>query len=176
MFKKDNIPYLIIFIILALMAAGTPFILNKVKGKSSFLSVGNDAFVTLDVIKIVNAQRKMLGDTYKTDPNDLAIISSQIGRLMENTIDTAASGRTVLVKQAVVSSNLEDITDQVLESLDLPKEVPGLDLSSAWKPPVSSLSIDPQAFISDKRGQESSNAYNNMMKEFMKEKTEKYVP
>lgn len=83
-------------------------------------------FVTFDTARYMNArQASMLklmqeeGDEYDNNP---ALIIKRVDKIARPTIEKIADGRLVIVKQALaLDGQVEDITDRVLEELELPK-------------------------------------------------------
>lgn len=98
--------------------------------------------VTVDLVRILNAERKALPKLSSDGDPSLKLL--QIGRQIRPTIRQLAGKDTVvLVKQSVVGGDLPDITDAVLDSLGLPKNAPTVSLTSALSdaPTTSSLSV-----------------------------------
>lgn len=86
--------------------------------------------VTLDVVKLANAQRQMASAFIRPDsaPPDAAASLMTMQKATRTVIDkVAGKGTLVLVKQAVVSQNVPDITDAVLRELGLPTNAPTQD-------------------------------------------------
>lgn len=88
----------------------------------------NKGFVAFDTARYMNArQASMLemmneGGEQEEYDNSPVLIIKRIDKLARPTIEKIANGRTVVVKQAfALDGQVEDITDQVLEALDLPK-------------------------------------------------------
>jgi len=79
--------------------------------------------VTVDLVRITNAERKAFG---VRGGDEIEML--RIGRSIAPTIAELAGGRIVLVKQSVVGGDLPDLTDQVLDRLGLPKDAPTIDL------------------------------------------------
>lgn len=83
-------------------------------------------FVVFDTARYMNArQASMLklmqeeGDEYDNNP---ALIIKRVDKIARPTIEKIADGRLVIVKQALaLDGQVEDITDRVLEELELPK-------------------------------------------------------
>lgn len=93
---------------------------------------GGPKIVTLDAVKLVNAERAavsgMLGKGAPHD--DIALRMLRIGHEVGKTIRRIAGpGTIVLVRQAVVAGKLPDITDRVLRALGLPTKVPTVDVA-----------------------------------------------
>lgn len=85
---------------------------------------GNAAFVTLDSVQVMNAQRaaasSLLNESLSV--SERAERYSMIQRLGSQTmsvVERIADGRAVVVKQAVISGDVEDITGEVLTELGL---------------------------------------------------------
>jgi len=91
-----------------------------------------------DVVKYNNAKRamlsSMLGENNLTENADQLSTLAYVGK---NTLKMIASiageGATVVVKQSVISGNVVDITDRVLEEFGLPLDVPSIKLLDASK-------------------------------------------
>lgn len=83
--------------------------------------------VVFDVVKLANAQRAVASSFINpsTAAPDAATALMNMQKSTRATIErVAGKGTVVLVKQAVVSSDLPDITDAVLRELGLPTDVP----------------------------------------------------
>lgn len=83
--------------------------------------------VVFDVVKLANAQRAVASSFINpnTATPDAATALMNMQKSTRSTIQrVAGKGTVVLVKQAVVSSDLPDITDAVLRELGLPTDVP----------------------------------------------------
>ncbi len=75
--------------------------------------------VTLDPVRVVNAQRKLLGTKMaQGDEADAVLLARRAGKALDEAIAAEAGGRVVIVRQAVVRGPVEDITDAVLEELN----------------------------------------------------------
>lgn len=94
-----------------------------------FTAVGSGPkIVTFDVIKLVNAQRKIAGGVMIND-TDSFVLLNRVGKTTEQIIRSiAGEGTVVIIKAAMINSDIPDITDEVLISLGLPTDAPGLDL------------------------------------------------
>jgi hypothetical protein len=93
---------------------------------------GGPKIVTLDAVRLVNAERAalsgMLGAHASHD--DIALRMLHIGRSVKATVrKVAGPGVIVLVKQAVVAGSVPDITPQVLKDLGLPLHAPTINLA-----------------------------------------------
>lgn len=113
-----NWPSIAIAVMLSTIIACVLAILNR--------SSGSTDFVVIDVARIQAAQTKIASDMLGREDaagetiTKLAQISTNVQKVI---LDTAGPGRVVLVKQAVVATNLPDITDAVLTTLGLPLDV-----------------------------------------------------
>lgn len=99
---------------------------------SKFNGLGNAGprIVTFDVIKLVNAQRMIAGGLIVND-TDSFVLLNRVGKTTEQIIrSVAGEGTIVIIKAAMVNSDIPDITDEVLVSLGLPTDAPGLDLGA----------------------------------------------
>src|SRR5699024_8966560 len=68
------------------------------------------------MLEMINSEE---GSEYDSSP---VLIIKRIDKLARPTIEKIANGRTVVVKQALaLEGQVEDITDEVLEALELPK-------------------------------------------------------
>jgi hypothetical protein len=76
--------------------------------------------VTLDVVKLANAERALASKLWNKNAIDLTSISKRTRQVIQQ----YAGGRLVIIKQATVGSHLPDITDDVLRGLGLPTNVP----------------------------------------------------
>ncbi len=89
-------------------------------------------FVTVDAVEITNAERAVASSLFNHNTNggnqDAILSLNNFGKKVTEKIKQVANGRTVLVKQAVVLGSLPDITDEVLDRLNLPKGSPTIDI------------------------------------------------
>lgn len=96
-------------------------------------SQSNAPFVTVDAVKITNAERAVASSLFNQGLNggnqDAIVSLNEFGKKVTAEINKVADGRTVIVKQAVVSGNVPDITDDVLKGLNLPMNAPSIDIS-----------------------------------------------
>lgn len=103
--------------------------------------------VTFDVLKYTNAQRAVASAFVRKD-SDQTQASELLLNLSERTRsaieEVAGPGTLVVLKQAVVQGQTEDITAEVLERLGLPADVPTSD-AAAYQ-----LDVAP-TFLSDRR-------------------------
>lgn len=91
---------------------------------------GAGKLVTVDLVRILNAERKALPKL--SDGGDPSLELLRIGRQIRPTIRKVAGPDTVvLVKQSVVGGHLPDITDRVLKYLGLPAKAPTVNLTGA---------------------------------------------
>lgn len=94
---------------------------------------GSASFVTVDAVKITNAERAVASSLFNQGLNggnqDAIVSLNDFGKKVTAEIEKIADGRTVIVKQAVVSGNVPDITDDVLKGLNLPMNAPSIDIS-----------------------------------------------
>ena len=99
--------------------------------------------VTFDVLKFTNAQRAIASSFLKPDA-DISKANEVLLKLPERTRevieDVAGSGTLVVIKQAVVQGQTSDITDEVLQRLGMPTNVPTSDATAY------SLDIAPTTF------------------------------
>lgn len=86
-------------------------------------------FVTFDVTKLTNAQRQVAAGLLNDDPDAISTVR-RAGRQAMSVIEDFAGGRTVVVRQAFVASQIPDITEQVLEELGLPTDVPSISATA----------------------------------------------
>ena len=91
-----------------------------------FTTAAVPRIVTFDVVKYVNAERaiadKMFG---KNDPAAVAPSLLEISKKTRAVIREVAGPHTlVVIQQAIVQGQADDITNQVLERLGLPTNVP----------------------------------------------------
>lgn len=83
-----------------------------------------------DVVKYTNAQRAVASNFLKpgadiAETNELLL--SLPKRTREVIAEVAGPGTVVIVRQAVVQGEVQDITDEVLTKLGLPTNVPSMD-------------------------------------------------
>lgn len=101
--------------------------------------------VIVDPIKIANAQRAAAAQIIGESANKDVVLSDvfQVSRRVQAILEEQSKGRTVLVKQAVLSSNLTDITDDILKAAGLPTNVPSIDIGKQLQiAPTSHLHSD----------------------------------
>ncbi len=118
---------LIPVLILVVLCAGAGF--TAYHGGVPFVG-GVDAqrVVTFDISRLTNAQRAIAAGLIQGDDPDVVVTLARIGKEVEGAIvDIAGPGALVVVKQAIISGQAEDITDAVLARLGLPTDVPTLD-------------------------------------------------
>lgn len=99
---------------------------------NKFTDLGSSGprIVTFDVIKLVNAQRQIAGGVVIND-TDSFVLLNRVGKTTEQIIrSVAGEGTIVIIKAAMINSDIPDITDEVLVSLGLPTDAPGLDLGA----------------------------------------------
>lgn len=129
---KDLLPY---FVFTALMGAALSLaIVFLAKGVQND-SIDGNQFVVFDVVKLVNAQKAVASVLLKEDTGSKAegtTLLLEVSKGTKSAIEKVANGRAVLVKQGVVSSQFEDITDEVLDELKLPKNVPTTANKESW--------------------------------------------
>ncbi|GAB6035389.1 hypothetical protein [Galenea microaerophila] len=98
--------------------------------------VSGKQMVIIDPVKISNAQRayaaKIMMKKGKDDisPDSLDKLF-QISKHMHEIIKERTKGKIVFVKQAIVSSDLPDITDEILKAAGLPTNPPTIDIGKA---------------------------------------------
>ncbi|WP_018234305.1 OmpH family outer membrane protein [Thioalkalivibrio thiocyanodenitrificans] len=84
--------------------------------------------VSLDPTRLANAQRAIAAGLITSEDTDVLVALNRIGRQSQSVIQEIAGPQTiVLVKQAIVAGDVYDITDEVLEALGLPTDVPTVD-------------------------------------------------
>lgn len=103
--------------------------------------------VTLDVVRLVNAERaavsSMVGKSADSQ-QDSALALLHLGKAVKPAIRAAAgAGTIVLVKQAVISGTLPDITDQVLTALNLPLHAPTVNVAKYLGSAPTAADLDP---------------------------------
>jgi hypothetical protein len=120
------LPYLAVT---ALVAATLVLGVLKVTGMTDASRPRVNA-VVFDIIRLSNAQRAVASSMIKQD--EASVESAQLlldvsKRTRDAIAKAAGPGTLVLVKQAVVSQGLPDITEEVLKELGLPYKVPTQD-------------------------------------------------
>ena len=88
-----------------------------------YLGGGGLKVVTIDVIKVNNAQRKVLGDARAKGQRGRQLELLSVSRTLDKAVREIAGGKTVLVRQAIVGGVYPDITDEVLRRIGLPTDV-----------------------------------------------------
>lgn len=144
---KDLLPY---FVLTALMGAALALGIVFLSKATEQRSDGNTQFVVFDVVKLVNAQKAVASILLKDDTAAKAegtTLLLEVSKGTKSAIEKVAGGRAVLVKQGVVSSQFEDITDEVLDELKLPKNVPSTANKESWASdaPVFTAPLQPRA-------------------------------
>lgn len=94
--------------------------------------VSNGAVLTFDPVKYGNAQRAVAASLMGAsggDVDDQVTLFRQSSAKLRATIQAISGNALVVVKQTVVSGDIEDITDKVLTELGLPTEVPTIDIT-----------------------------------------------
>ncbi|MDR5726915.1 MAG: hypothetical protein RB191_05550 [Terriglobia bacterium] len=84
--------------------------------------------VTFDIIKYENAERAMAAKfLVQQDPGDAGALLQRVSSETRAVIrEIAGPGTLVVVKQAIIQGQTEDITNAVLTRLGLPTKVPGV--------------------------------------------------
>lgn len=122
--------------------------------------------VTIDPVQIVNAERAVASSLFQSkgaDDSNAIVSINRFGSQVNATINQVAHGRLVLVKQAVVSGNLPDITDEVLAELGLPKGAPTIDMNKTLEmAPTSSYQL-----MGNKIAKDAAENSNQMLKSFI---------
>ena len=120
------LPYLVVTALVSAM-----LVLGIVKMTSH--KNGSMQAVVFDVVKLANSQRAVASSMMKNDEKaaETAVMLLDISKRTKESIrKIAGAGVLVLVKQGVVSTDLPDITDDVLKDLGLPTKVPTQDTMS----------------------------------------------
>lgn len=122
------LPHLAVAVVASVVMTLT--VLRMVPAAAPSVSV---SVVSFDIIKFTNAQRAVASTFLKpnadvTVPNELLLNLPQ--RTREAIQEVAGPGALVVVKQAVVQGQTQDITDEVLKKLGLPLNVPTADATS----------------------------------------------
>jgi len=126
---KSLLPYLIVT---ALVSATLVLGVLKLSGFGGHGSAGlmGARVVTFDIVKYTNAQRAVAAQFIGRDDSDSANLLLDVSKRTRQEIEkVAGKGAIVLVKQAIVQGDTDDITDVVLKDLGLPTDVPSQDPS-----------------------------------------------
>lgn len=124
-------PWLFRGVVVALVAAGVWLSapaatrLGLLGGASPVL--GSERVVVFDAVKFANAQRKVAAAFLR---NDMPAVSNPLavqGETQQVIRTIAGRGTIVLLKQAVLITDVPDITDDVLRAMKLPTDVPSFD-------------------------------------------------
>lgn len=124
-------PWLFRGVVVALLAAGAWFaapvaVKHGLLGGASPV-LGSERVVVFDAVKFANAQRKVAAAFLR---NDMPAVSNPLA-VQEETQQViraiAGRGTIVLLKQAVLLTDVPDITDDVLRAMKLPTDVPSFD-------------------------------------------------
>lgn len=123
------------------------------------VTLGGSRVVVFDVVKLANAQRKVASALMGKDPSQAgeqaALLLEIQGRTRDVVREVAGPGTLVLVKQAVIHTEMEDITDAVLVKLRLPVDAPTQDLASGgidYAPTVLGLTPHPTSTSQNRAG------------------------
>ncbi len=120
-------PYLIITICLAVVLS-----VGLIKWLSKTEVLSTQSVVVFDVLKYVNSQRAIASNLLNpSKQDDTALFMRDISSRTQAAIaEVAGENTVVLVKQSVVSlKHTRDITDDVLRKLNMPTDVPTLELN-----------------------------------------------
>lgn len=123
---KVLLPYLVVT---ALVAATLVLAVLKFTGQGAGSGAKLNA-VVFDVVKLANAQRAIASAMIKQDEagaESAQLLLDVSKRTRQAILKVAGPNTLVLVKQAVVSPEMRDITDDVLKELGLPTKVPTQD-------------------------------------------------
>lgn len=86
--------------------------------------------VVFDIVKYNNAQQRLVGQLLQQKGPEVSeaavLIKGLSGKARQALEEVAGPSTVVMVRQGVVSSNVTDITDEVLKKLGLPTDVPTL--------------------------------------------------
>ena len=96
--------------------------------------VSNGTVLTFDPVKYGNAQRAVAASLMGAnggEVDDQVTLFRQSSAKLRSTIQAISGNSLVVVKQTVVSGDIEDITDKVLLALGLPTDVPSIDITRA---------------------------------------------
>lgn len=88
------------------------------------------AIVTLDIVRLSNAQRAVASTFIKPSANQgeaIELLTDLPERTRKTIEEVAGRGTLVVLKQAVVQGQTQDITTEVLKRLGLPDAVPTSD-------------------------------------------------
>ena len=144
-------------------------------------SSGPSNIVLVDVARIVNAQTRLAVQTLNGNPDGL-IRATRSGKLLEETIRTIAGpGVVVLIAQTVVVPEpwMRDITEEVLDTLGLPKDVPTADVLSraeSFSGPVDNYNGTGTEEAIRQLTERKQNADGNYIRQSDKGSTEALVP
>ena len=123
---------------------------------------GASRFVTLDAVKLVNAERAALPGLTKNNSIDSGLALMDIGKRMQPTIEQVAGPDTVvIVKQAVVLGDLPDITDAVIKALNLPVDAPTVDVSKYLEQAPTTDALSGAAALWEQRQKAMADAHKN---------------
>lgn len=114
----------------ALLAGVLVLSVLKVAGGSATPRGASISVAVFDVVKFANAQRAVASQFIgkKADMAEAGTLLLSLSKKTTAAIEkVAGEGTLVLVKQGVVAGGQTDITDQVLQELGLPTDVPTAD-------------------------------------------------
>lgn len=163
--------------VLMTVVLSTLLLISVFKFVPGFAPTAQTPMVTIDVIKVMNAQRRIAEGIAQNNLDNTVLIAN-LGKYTQRAIrEVAGDGTIVLVKQAVVDSNIPDITDDVLQMLDLETDVPGLDIDTMMeKGPVTSFSKSPEYQSGEEAIIRYSENYFKSRQKQSEEKTQDLLP
>jgi hypothetical protein len=149
-------PYLFQAVVALMLFAAGAFGF-KYLAPSPASTLGGERVVVFDVVKLANAQRRVastfLGRDAAAAGEQAALLLDIQERTHSVIRQVAGPGTIVLVKQAVIHTELDDITDAVLKQLKLPTDVPTQDPSNSgidFAPTILGMTPPPRS-MAEKR-------------------------
>lgn len=114
----------------AAVALGLLYLMGTALGTGGLrASPAMPTVVTFDTVKYTNSTRAVASQFLKNESNgeSAALLLNLPERVRDSIEKVAGPGTVVMLKQTVVHGAVADITDQVLEDLGLPTNVPTQD-------------------------------------------------
>ncbi len=135
------------------------------------------SIVAFDVTRLANAQRALAAGLLGQD-SDALLSLSRIGRESEVAIrEIAGPDTVVLVKQAIVTGEVLDITDAVLTRLGLPTNVPTVDPMRYLKDLApTELSLSASRLVVEDRARQAVRNHEDRVQDAKDSRLEKLLP
>lgn len=125
--RKPRFPHLVAVVLLAI-GGGAALGVTAMSFNQASVNFSNSV-VAFDTVKLVNAQRslvgKIIGNPQSGEATEASLTMAKVNKDAAAVVKKYAQGRAVIVRQALaLPESVEDITDKVLVDLGLPTDVP----------------------------------------------------